>query len=368
MRLQLICICTFLSTIGVVGSQGTLRASDERQASASVRVYADDDHVTVVSPAATAQVPLDRAVTVDVGTTVDVVTAASVDVVTQASPGTVHELRVEGRVGGRWELLNRHALATRAIVSQENDYRSLHWMLGWRTELAQRNTTLDLRYTAGIDQVGRSNDPTFSRFKGLQQITFTASQILGTHTLADLVLDGQTTFGYHANPYRAVPIIDPASTFLYRVPETTPERRVAGAALLRLRQALGDRPRWFLQADYRFYGDSWEVTSHTVSFQPVFSPTGSIRIGALLRAYTQAAASFYQPNYFDANGPPALRTRDRTLGGMHSWYGLGTLDVRIVDDLQLLVSAGWARFYFHNFPPQSERTALIGSIGASATF
>jgi hypothetical protein len=311
---------------------------------------------------------LNKLVTADVGATVDVVTAASVDVVTQASPGIVHDVRVEGRVGGKWEFSGRQALSGRAIASRENDYRSLHWMLGWHTELAQRNTTLDVRYTSGIDEVGQSNDKSFSRFKGLQQLTFTVTQILGTHTLADLVLDGQTTFGYHANPYRTVPIIDPASTFVYRVPETTPERRIGGAALMRVRQAFGDNPRWFLHADYRFYGDSWAVTSHTISVQPVFSPLGALRIGVLLRAYTQGPASFYQPAYFDNGGPPALRTRDRTLGGMHSWYGLGTVDVTIVDDVQILLSAGYAHFYFHNFPLQAERAAMIGSIGASTTF
>jgi hypothetical protein len=165
-----------------------------------------------------------------------------------------------------------------------------------------------------------------------------------------------------------VPIIDRHSTELQQVAEATPRARHALAALLRIRRALGGQARWFVHADYRYYLDSWSVTSHTLSGWLVFAPLRSVLAGAQLRGYTQTAAAFYEPYYYATTGNvPQHRTRDRSLGRMRSVYA-AVLGQVTIGDFRLVALAGATRFFFLDFPPQSRRTAFIGSLSVAREF
>src|SRR5690606_19591657 len=101
---------------------------------ANLRLYADDDHVTVITPGASATTAPNDALTVDVDVAVDVVSAASVDVITQASPTRVEEVRVEGAVGARWATTRTTALDAGVVASHESDYDSVRVTVGGKLE------------------------------------------------------------------------------------------------------------------------------------------------------------------------------------------------------------------------------------------
>lgn len=333
---------------------------------ASLRTYQDDDHVLVISPAARIEAPLAEGLRGDVAARADIISAASVDVITQASPAVVEERRIEVGVGASLAASRLAALSLRAIVSHENDYDSLRVVFGSRLEFAQHNTTLDLLCAAGADQVGHARDPTFARARYVGQGVATLTQTLDPLTYADLVVELETADGYHGSPYRTVPILDLASPAVVRVSEETPSGRHALSLLGRVRRALV-RDLLFIHADYRFYTDTWDVKSHTLSGWVLVAPTKQLLLAVELRGYDQSAASFYRPRYYATTGgaPPAYRTRDRTLGGMSSFYGALSGELELSQALRVSVLLGLAHFDFWNFPPQSERTAFIASLGAA---
>ena len=353
------------SVLFAAGSARAQRGGPARGAEGSLHIYADDDEVTVITPSASAWTPLSDTLALDVATTVDVVTAASVDVVTQASPYTVYEQRVEAGAGLAWTAGRLVGLSGRVVGSTENDYRSLHLSVGARLETPDRNGSLDLAYTAAVDQVGRAGDPAFDRARRGHRLTLTGTEVLGPRTYADLVLDGEIATGYQANPYRYVPILD-AGGGSVSLAERVPGERHSGAALVRLRRAVSDRV--YLHGDYRLYGDSWGIVSHTASASGLVAVAGGrATLGLTARGYTQGAAVFYRAEYSsDAAGVPAWRTRDRALGGMRTLSATVVADVVLTDapadDAPHLVGAlGLIRFTFHDFPPQARRDAVVAS-------
>jgi len=91
-RLQLIA-AAIASTATL--STATADPTDPDAVTSSFHVYADDDHVTVISPSTRVIAGLGPRTSLAVDATIDAVTGASVDVVSSASPATVHERRVE---------------------------------------------------------------------------------------------------------------------------------------------------------------------------------------------------------------------------------------------------------------------------------
>ena len=157
--------------------------TDEPGASAGLHVYADDDHVTVVSPSASIRTDVTSRVSLSADTTVDAVSAASVDVVTSASPSTVHEQRVELGLSSTYREQRTRWWTAGVRASHEHDYDSLRVRASGRWELAQRNTTLQLDYVFGYDDVSSMMDRTFHRDRESPEV------------------------GQEVTPHRAVPVV-----------------------------------------------------------------------------------------------------------------------------------------------------------------
>lgn len=369
MRLQLI----LTSWLLLLPSLAAAQVDVVRGGEGGLRVYADDDHVTVVTPEVTARAPIGRRFAVEAGAMVDVVTAASIDVTSQASSAPFHDQRVEGDLTATFAPLPTLGLRVHGTGSIENDYRSLHVGGGLRLDVAQRNGTLDLDYTAIVDQVGRAGDPWFDRPRRGHRLVAGYTQVLGRGTLLDLVADGEIIVGYQASPYRYVPIVDRGGARLYTLEESVPDSRLRGAALVRLRQALPGGV--FLHLDYRFYADSWAVTSHTASARLLASLADRrVTLGLAARGYLQGAASFQRANYVDdGGGAPAWRTRDRALGRVRGVTAGVVADIDLgrrpcAESPHLIAGVDLVQFWWLDFPPQHERRALIASLGITTSF
>jgi hypothetical protein len=354
MRLQLALV---VALTGVASADPT----DEPGVSAGLHVYADDDHVTVVSPSASVRSDVTPRVSLSADTTVDAVSAASVDVITSASPSTVHEQRVELGLSATYREQRTRWWTAGVRASQEHDYDSLRLRASGRWELAQRNTTLQLDYAFGYDDVTSMMDRSFHRDRESHELMLSASQLLNRRTVLDVIGDATRADGYHASPYRWILVDVPASPLPMRLAEVTPGLRTSAAIAMRLRYALTDRTT--TSGMYRFYADSWSMRSHTVTTE-VLRSVGDWLIGGTLRGYVQSDASFYAAHY---TGEPRYRTQDRTLGAMRSIYGAATFDVSLAS-WHVLASAGVLQFWFLDFPAQSDRRAVLVFSSATRTW
>jgi hypothetical protein len=360
MRLQLIIAAIAALLPSAAGAQEATRS-----VSGSVRVYADDDRVTVISPTVAGTVPIGRAIVVEADAAADIVTAASVDVTSQASPNAFEERRFEGGVALSWAPSRTTIVKAGANLSDENDYTSLHLTASGRVDLADRHTTIDVAYSAAIDEVGRAGDPSFSRSKRGHRLTATWTQVLDEHGFLDVVVDGEIVSGFQASPYRYVPMVDAQGERMLSLAERVPELRRGGAALARIRRALGGR--LFAHADYRFYADDWRIVSHTASVRLIWSLPAGASFALHARGYLQSAALFHRREYVvDGELVPAWRTRDRSLGAMRSVTGGATWDVGLPGELRVVVSAAWTRFFWLDDPLQETRDAVLALVGVIA--
>lgn len=335
--------------------------TEEPGVSAGLHVYADDDHVTVVSPSASVRHDLTPHVSLSADTTVDAVSAASVDVVTSASPSTVHEQRVELGLSSTYRDERTRWWTAGVRASHEHDYDSVRLRASGRWELAQRNTTLQLDYVFGYDDVTSMMDASFHRDRDSHEVMLSASQLLNRRAVVDIVVDVTRADGYHASPYRRILVDVPASPLPMRLEEVTPRLRASAAVALRVRYALTDRLT--TSGLYRFYDDTWSMRSHTVTTEMLRS-IGDVLVGATLRGYVQTDASFYAAHYM---GEPRYRTNDRTLGPMRSIYGAATFDASLAS-WHLVASAGVLQLWFLDFPAQSDRQALLVYSSATKTW
>ena len=363
MRLQLI----VAAILTAAAPRAAAQSADEPGAAASLRVYADDDHVTVVSPSASMRAATSASTLLSVDMTVDAVSAASVDVVTSASPLPVEENRVELGVAGSYRAADASWLTAGVRGSHETDYDALRARVDARHEVAQRNTSLQLGYVLGHDVARSASDPMFRATRRSHELVLVASQLLSERTVVDLTVDGTLADGYHASPYRDVLVAQEGSPLAIRVPEQTPARRASIATAVRVRHSLARS--WSASTSYRYYVDDWSVASHSLIGEAFWQASRTLA-SLQLRGYLQSAAEFYRAVYDARDGVPALRTRDRTLGAMRSMHVALTVDTRIDDSdrWHAVASIGLLRLWFLDFPAQRDRDAAIIHAGVTTSW
>jgi len=116
-----------------------------------------------------------------------------------------------------------------------------------------------------------------------------------------------TQFGYELNQvngYQTNPFLRTQVNGVWTV-GNHPDLRTRQALTARIRQALSSST--FLEADYRYYHDTWAIdsTAFSVGVNHHFSP--KLLIGFSYRNYDQTAAYFYAPTY---TGSPMYYTAD----------------------------------------------------------
>jgi hypothetical protein len=299
-------------------------------------------HMLVVTPRAAVRVdPVDE-VTVRASWEADVVSGASVAVVD--APGGVDAITSATRVedfrnvfsGGLEVRSDVGVLRGSYSYGFENDYRSHSFTLGARTDLFERNTTLDLSYARGFDQVCDRFQPSiqdpvrrqrldssigcFSDSPDriahdiqLQTLQGSWTQAWAPIFVTQLTLTGQLVDGFQSNPYRAVWLGRSAAQ------EHHPEHRFRYAGALAARLWL-EPLRGALQASARVYRDNWDVRSVTAELAYEQSIDGNLRFRLRGRYYRQGAAAFFSDDY--ALMPRGQYfTGDRELGDMESFLG-----------------------------------------------
>jgi Protein of unknown function (DUF3570) len=328
-----------------------------------VQVYADSDHTTVISPLVqgTADVSPDTSVTL--GYVADVVTSASVDIVSQASATTIHDTRQQASTAlshtiGSLKLHGGYS------YSHENDYLSNSFNAGIDQELFDKNSTLTLGYSLNLNTVGRRGDENFSRSLDNHGLSASWTQIVTPMWVAQFTYELGYASGFQSSPYRFVPIrAQPDAAPEMWVMETDPDTRFRHAVVLGVNHALGDDSS--IQADYRFYLDTWGITSHTVGLRYFTRLTKDLELRLRERFYTQGTASFYQESY---SAVQKYITFDRELSSLWSETFGAKLSYLFTPHIEGELKVDLFYFSYAEFLPLASRTGTNTGIGLALTY
>lgn len=328
-----------------------------------VQVYADSDHTSVISPLVQATADVSPATTVTLGYVADVVSSASVDIVSQASATTIHDTRQQASASAS-QTIGSSKIHGGYSYAHENDYLSNSLNAGFDQELFDKNTTLSLGYNLSLNNVGRAGDRNFSR--GLDSHGFSASltQIVSPSLVTQLTYELGYASGFQSSPYRFVPIrtsLDAAPDFW--VMETDPDTRFRHAIVLGANRAIGDDSS--VQADYRFYFDTWGITSHTVGLRYFAHLTRNLELRLRERFYTQGSASFYQENYTSVT---KYITFDRELSSLWSETFGAKLSYLVTPHLEAELKVDLFYFKYAEFAPLASRTGTNTGLGLALTY
>ena len=243
---------------------------------------------------------------------VDMVSSASIDVVTTASPYT--EERTQWSLGMDY-LRGNTTLSTNYTSSVESDFDAKTYSFGVSQDMFGDLTTLSLSYSYGDDIVGRADDDTFARENKRQQYGVGLTQILTRNLITSLNFETITDEGFLNNPYRTVRYADPSNPIGYSYePELYPRTRTSNA--------LGIRARYFLpyraaiQAEYRYFIDTWDIEAHTASLTYV-QPWDDWTFEGKVRIHSQTGAHFFQ-DIFSRAQATNFRGRDKELSPLSS--------------------------------------------------
>jgi len=231
---------------------------------------------------------------------VDAVTAASSSAGGFEQP-SFDDVRNEFNLGVT-HLLAGNRISLNGIYSRESDYSSKTLAGTISHGFALKNTTIELGYVHSWDLVFPVTKD-WTRSKNVVTYSANFSQLLGKNALIQFLSSYMEYSGYLADAYQQIRIGPPDNPVLYA--PAHPDKRI--------RRALGSQFKFRLsqissvQIGYRYYWDSWDVRSHTIStdYMTYFSPHVMFDLG--LRHYLQSRAYFFKPEY---TYPEDLMTAD----------------------------------------------------------
>ena len=243
---------------------------------------------------------------------VDMISSASIDVITTASPYT--EERTQWSVGMDY-LHGNTTMRVGYVISEESDFDAETVSFSVSQEMFGDLTTLTLSYALGDDLVRRSDDLSFEREVDRQHYGVGITQILTRNLIATLNFETITDEGFLNNPYRSVRYADAGVPigFSYE-PELYPNTRTSNAVGLRAKYYLPYRAA--LEAEYRYFTDSWDIESNTASIGYTH-PLGRWTFNAKYRYHDQTGAHFYR-DLFSRSEATNFRGRDKELSPLTS--------------------------------------------------
>ena len=212
---------------------------------------------------------------------------------------TIEETRTDALLGGSYYFDNGKASLTGGI-SNEKDYFAWNGGLSAERHFNEKNTTVSAGGGFSIDTLeptdaagdpfrpNEANKESYSLFAGV-------SQVLGRGATIQSTLSYQHATGYLSDPYKRVLVEGNP------IGDSRPSARNQFAWLTRYRQHVEFLNGSF-HADYRFFIDDWEITSHTIDVAWYQNLFGFLRVVPGLRYYTQSAAGFYAPWFVTAPG------------------------------------------------------------------
>jgi hypothetical protein len=298
LRLILVLLLTLIST-------GYSQDIAEDELDARINSYFDNFGVTVIYP----QVSVTKKLSDNTGFSLrylsDVISAASmkswfkVDGVTSATTrneggadDTPDEWRHEFS-GSFSQKISDGVFSVNGTYSTEHDYSSKTFSASVSYPFAKKNTVLQTSVLFSFDKVFPQTR-TWVKDRDSRSVNLGLTQILSKSIITQIDASYIEVKGYMLDGYQVIKIINNSTTYQTLEP-TAPDKRIRRA--IGIRTNIGLSKLISLQLGYRYYWDTWDIQSHTISaaFSKNFSPTVSATID--LRHYFQTKAFFFKPQY-----------------------------------------------------------------------
>lgn len=268
--------------------------------------------VVIDGPSVLVRKQVGKSVSLSANYYVDMISSASIDVITTASP--YEEERTQYTVAGDY-LRGNTMISAGMTDSTESDFDARTYFIGLSQDMFSQMTTLSLSYSYGDDTVRRSDDDTFFRDNTRQHYGVGITQILTRNLIAALNVEVITDEGFLNNPYRSVRYVDPGSAVGYSFePELYPNTRTTNAVGIRAKYYLPYRAA--LEAQYRYFTDTWDIESHTASIAYTH-PWQDYVFSAKFRYHDQTGAHFFR-DIFARSEATNFRGRDKELSPLQS--------------------------------------------------
>jgi hypothetical protein len=244
----------------------------------------------------------------------------SVDVVTAASTGGgggggENALRLTDDVRNEFVLGVTHLIpngnfSLNGLYSKEHDYSSRTIAGTISRDFAEKTTTLQLGFVRSWDEVFPVTK-TWTRSANVETVDATFDQILSTRLLTQFLFSYTKAYGQLADVYRTIDIAGPDSVIKYDPvhPYTRYRRAFSNRFVYRLNLLSS------ITFGYRYYWDTWDVRSHTISslYQRHISRYTILGVG--FRTYFQNEAFFFKNAYA---APEKYMTADSKLDKTYS--------------------------------------------------
>jgi hypothetical protein len=252
----------------------------------------------------------------DTGSGEDAVTGATqypVDAISGATPTDEKRHQISGTLAFTHDFIRMFSsdknnddpavLSITGINSQENDYASRTVSFSASQDLFQRNTTIGVRAGKSFDRYSPARrflasaqlDPGWNYFGNGQRqtdnLSVSLTQGLSVTTVASLIWGYYYDRGYLSRPYYVYKINN-----VYRH-ELNPSQKKSMTATAMLNQYIVAGSGMSFHLEYRYYADSWEISSHTAEAEMNFRVGDFIIIRPSYRFYTQTGAFFYKDVY-----------------------------------------------------------------------
>jgi hypothetical protein len=192
--------------------------------------------------------------------------------------------------------------------SREHDYVSRGWSLNTLADLNEKNTTLLMGLAGHDDDVETFFDPQHY-YAGKQAFSAIAgiTQVLGPRTFVTVNFTWGRETGDLDDQYKLVQKTEElveGSFFPIAFAENRPGERNTGTLFTSVNRAY-PALRGALEASYRFYSDTFGVTSSTVEFRWIQKMGTAFTVAPEVRLYEQGAARFY---YYNLDGTALVPT------------------------------------------------------------
>jgi Protein of unknown function (DUF3570) len=263
-----------------------------------------EDRMSVHAPMAYFQAPLGKSWSMRGSAVVDSMSGASPlyhDSLSGASGLGINDERTAGDLAitknfGTWNL------TVGTEYSDENDYTGRGAFIQANVVSDDKLTTLSSGLSGSFDTVTSSQDPTLDESRNAGSALLGITQIIDKYTLLQSNITYTARQGYLTDQYKPG--------------DNRPQDRSEGAWLTRLVHYI-DSLSGSLHLDYRFFYDSWKLSSQMVEASWYQELSKSTYLRPLLRYYTQSNTSFFSPLY-----PPSqdgFYSADQRTGAFGSW-------------------------------------------------
>jgi hypothetical protein len=197
--------------------------------------------------------------------------------------------------------------------SRESDYVSNGWSLNTVTDFNDKNTNLLVGYGRTDDKINEEKlGWTIKRPKTGNDFLIGVNQLLDPNTSVSANISYGKSHGFESDPYKIVSttMLDLDPGFYYTVPENRPSEKNKVSVFLAGNHNV-EKLNGALDASYRYYHDTFGITSHTLSLLWVQKLGDSFIVQPFVRLYRQSAADFY---YTDLDAAGIVTSYEPILG------------------------------------------------------